>query len=93
MRWIICYDVVDDRRRRQLCTLLEGVGDRVQESVFEALLDRRLLDRVKRDAEAVLDLESDRIAFYPLCSRCSAAAHRAGPGAEAVPGSERLFLV
>lgn len=93
MRWIICYDVTDDRRRREVSRLLEAVGDRVQGSVFEALLDRRLYDSVKREAEGLLDLSEDRIAFYPLCATCSDRSERLGPGTEVIPGSEELLLV
>ena len=35
MFYLICYDVVNDRRRNRVSRLLEGYGLRVQKSVFE----------------------------------------------------------
>lgn len=37
--WIVCYDIGDDRRRRQVVRILEGYGVRVLESAFECWLD------------------------------------------------------
>ena len=38
MQWVVCYDISDDRRRRQVIKLLRSYGYRVQESVFHCLL-------------------------------------------------------
>jgi len=40
---VIAYDITDDKRRRKLAKFLEGYGDRVQYSVFEARLNKRQL--------------------------------------------------
>jgi CRISPR-associated protein Cas2 len=35
MRYLITYDIADDRRREDVATVLSGYGPRVQLSVFE----------------------------------------------------------
>ena len=35
MRYVVTYDIADDRRREDVATLLSGYGPRVQLSVFE----------------------------------------------------------
>jgi len=39
MLWVVCYDVVDDRRRYRIMKTMTGYGDRVQYSVFECELN------------------------------------------------------
>jgi CRISPR-associated endonuclease Cas2 len=38
MFYLVCYDVVLDRRRNKVAHILEGYGLRVQKSVFECVL-------------------------------------------------------
>ena len=38
MVWVICYDVVEDKRRNQVFKALQGFGQNVQYSVFECEL-------------------------------------------------------
>jgi CRISPR-associated protein Cas2 len=39
-KYVIIYDISDDRERSRLSSILEGFGFRVQESAFECLLNR-----------------------------------------------------
>jgi len=41
MVWVICYDVVEDKRRNQVFKALQGFGQNVQYSVFECELRAR----------------------------------------------------
>ena len=65
-RWIICYDISDDRERRRVAKYLESVAERAQYSVFELVCrDNKLVEDVqKKLTELVLD-PSD-IRFYPI---------------------------
>ena len=69
-RYIVCYDIPDDKRRRNVAQLLDGLGDRMQESVFEVLLDRTLLDGMVVRLGGLIEATEDRVAIYPLCSAC-----------------------
>ncbi|CAK0762103.1 CRISPR-associated endoribonuclease Cas2 [Gammaproteobacteria bacterium] len=71
MRYIICYDVSDNKRRRHLSMCLSGYGDRVQESVFEAVLDRTLFEKMISDVEKQIKRTVDTVRIYPLCGVCT----------------------
>ena len=65
-RYLICYDVSDDRRRARVAKCLQDFGCRVQLSVFEAVLGK---DQAARMVEALSDRISksdDRVRIYPL---------------------------
>jgi CRISPR-associated protein Cas2 len=69
MIYLIVYDVDDDKKRSRLSSLLEELGTRVQESVFECSLDSSLYnDLLKR----IVPLAGDgvNIRIYPLCKEC-----------------------
>ncbi len=70
MRYVIAYDITDDRRRQRVAKFLEDWGRRVQKSVFECELSleelRGVLDRLKE----LLALGEDRCHLYRLCGEC-----------------------
>lgn len=66
---VACYDIADDRRRNRAAKLLEGYGDRVQESVFECHLDSVRLRRLRLALEKEIDPHEDRLRFYSLCAK------------------------
>ena len=70
-RWVVAYDIPDDRRRTRLAKALEGYGDRVQDSVFEvALPNDNLLERLKYEVLKEISPAEDLVRLYPLCSSC-----------------------
>ena len=40
MQWIVCYDIHDNRRRRQACKILRSVSHGYQDSAFECNIQR-----------------------------------------------------
>ena len=71
MFYVISYDIPDDRRRNQLAKALKGFGTRVQYSVFEAHLNRREYQELKRAIERVIDPSEDSVRYYRLCGACA----------------------
>ena len=67
--YLVCYDIPEDRVRGKVARLLEGYGDRVQESVFECWLDRRHLIRLRERLAGLIDEEADKIRIYSLCGK------------------------
>jgi CRISPR-associated protein Cas2 len=65
-RYLISYDVSDDKRRDRLATLLEGHGDRVQFSVFFADLTDRELIVLRTKAREVIHEGDDQVLFVDL---------------------------
>lgn len=45
MFYLVSYDIPETRRRTKLAKILEDFGDRVQYSVFECILDEKLLGK------------------------------------------------
>jgi CRISPR-associated protein Cas2 len=68
--YVVSYDIADDRRRNAVAKILEDFGTRVQESVFDCLLEEIALLDLKERLGAVMDRDLDSIRFYPICARC-----------------------
>ncbi|MGG6269693.1 CRISPR-associated endonuclease Cas2 [Leptolyngbya sp. AN03gr2] len=71
MFYLVCYDVIHDRRRDRVSRLLEGYGLRVQKSVFECVLTPDQYDLLKKrlKTKRYLNPEEDQIRFYPMSPR------------------------
>jgi CRISPR-associated protein Cas2 len=69
-RWVIAYDIPDDRRRTKLAKILEGFGDRMQWSVFEILATGDDFLDLCRKITAVIEPQEDAVRLYPLCNAC-----------------------
>lgn len=70
MFYIISYDIPDDRRRLKIAKLMEGYGERVQKSVFEAHLDERGYADLRKRLARLIDAREDNVRFYKLCAEC-----------------------
>ena len=93
-RYVFCYDISDDRRRTQIANCIDEFGDRVQESVFEAVLDAKLYDIVKTRLEELLNEGEDRLTIYSLCGACEGRRVDMGIGADGPHvGDETVFIV
>jgi CRISPR-associated protein Cas2 len=68
--WMLCYDIADDRNRHEMAEALLGVGERVQESVFECSLTQEALRRLLNTLVPLLDPASDSLRAYPMCAWC-----------------------
>jgi len=68
---IVCYDVNTEsregrRRLRQVARACEGVGQRVQKSVFECQIDLAGLERLERRLLSIINDETDSLRLYRL---------------------------
>jgi CRISPR-associated protein Cas2 len=68
---IVCYDVNTEtaagrRRLRRVAKACEGVGQRVQKSVFECRFDLAGLESLERKLLAIIDLEQDCLRLYRM---------------------------
>jgi len=68
--WVIAYDIVDDRNRNRIANFLEKHGQRVNYSVFECMLTDSQFEKVKKQIEKWMDIDDDRIVYYPICVNC-----------------------
>jgi CRISPR-associated protein Cas2 len=67
---VVAYDIPDDRRRVRLHKVLLGYGTPVQYSVFECLVDRDELARMKRAVRRAIRPRLDHVRYYFLCGAC-----------------------
>lgn len=67
---LIVYDVLDDRRLRQVHKICTAWGRAVQLSVFRVRGTARELARLQFELSQVLAAE-DRLLIVPLCPGCS----------------------
>ena len=75
MKYVVCYDVSDDGIRTRVSKVLEGLGERVQESVFECrLTDGQRAEALTALASALEDTKNGNIRVYRTCERCEEAA-------------------
>jgi len=94
LRYVVCYDIPDDRRRTRLAKHLEGFGDRMQYSVFETLLDRARFAEMISGVEDIICCEKDSVIVIPLCAACHQKRLRLGAAArESDYGDEIVFIV
>lgn len=71
MLTIVCYDVNTEtregrRRLRRVAKVCEGIGQRVQKSVFECRVDRMQYEDLERRLLAEINAEEDCLRLYRL---------------------------
>ena len=87
MLYLICYDVVSDKRRNKLAKLLLDLGDRIQRSAFECrIADPDILGRFLRRAQRLLDPQTDSLRCYRVCAACREEIIRFGETGPTPPG-------
>jgi CRISPR-associated protein Cas2 len=68
---IVCYDVNTEtregrRRLRRVARVCEGIGQRVQKSVFECQIDLARMEELERRLLAEIDPAEDNLRLYRL---------------------------
>lgn len=79
MLTVFTYDVGQNRRRRRVAGILEDVGTRVQQSVFEARLTRARAEALAQRIAAELG-EGDSLRVYVLAADGEARSRIYGDG-------------
>lgn len=70
-RWrLICYDIRDARRLREVYKIVSGHGHRVQYSIYRARLDDQQVEQLRWELSRVMDPE-DSLLIVDLCPTCS----------------------
>ena len=71
MRYIICYDIPDDKTRDNIVNYLERFAWRVQYSVFSCRLDTARATLLWKNLLAIADAtKGNSILMVPLCKTC-----------------------
>ncbi|MCY4225286.1 MAG: CRISPR-associated endonuclease Cas2 [Bacteroidetes bacterium] len=93
-RYAIAYDIANNARRRKVANLLDSYGDRVQNSVFEMVVTKPMLEICLNRMKEFLDLKEDKVVVYFLCKVCESKRIYIGD-VEDTPsiGEEQVFIV
>lgn len=67
-RYLVCYDIADERRLTKVFRYLKDRGVHLQYSVFLCSLTWPELESLKTDLAAVIERSQDDIRIYPLPS-------------------------
>lgn len=78
MRYLISYDIAEDRRRYRVVKRLKQCARRLQYSVFEGDLTDAASRRLWRDLLTLIDPEKDGLLLVSLCQGCQARRLQAG---------------
>ena len=71
MRYLICYDIPDDKTRDNIVNYLERFAWRVQYSVFSCRLETERAALVRKDLLAIAAAtEGNSVLMVPLCKAC-----------------------
>lgn len=65
-KFLICYDIVDDKRLRKVHQLLSNIAMSVQYSIFEAELSNLQLEELKEKLMPCINAEVDKVTIYRL---------------------------
>ena len=63
---LIIYDIVNNKRRNKFAKLLNGYGMRIQKSSFEALVDKKLLEKLEKEIPKLIDSAEDSVRVYRM---------------------------
>lgn len=66
MRFIVCYDITNQRRGQKVHRLMQNYALPLQESVFIFVGDQRKFEQMKADLLAIVNLNTDDVRIYPL---------------------------
>lgn len=70
MFYLISYDIKDDKRRTKIAKALVDIGDRVQYSVFECIIDEKRLTKSMNKINKLILAKEDSVRVYSLCGDC-----------------------
>jgi CRISPR-associated protein Cas2 len=64
--YLVCYDIADDKRLRQVFKTMRGYGDHLQYSVFECQLTPMDLARCRAELSKIIKHDEDQVLFVNL---------------------------
>jgi len=72
MKYVVTYDITNDKRRTKLSDLLGTYGSRVNYSVFEIELSETKREKLLLEIELkkLINKKYDSLRFYHLCENC-----------------------
>lgn len=85
--FLLTYDIADPKRLAKVAKAMEAVGERVQDSVFEAYLNEAELEKLLQKIKKVINETEDSLRIYSLCVTCRGKVRCEGQGRVTPPPS------
>ncbi|MSN96880.1 CRISPR-associated endonuclease Cas2 [Campylobacter sp. FMV-PI01] len=70
MKYLVTYDICKNKSRKKVSDILEGIGIRVNLSVFECELNQTKLNQLAKKLSDLANPKTDSIRFYRICENC-----------------------
>ncbi|MDK2063487.1 CRISPR-associated endonuclease Cas2 [Aliarcobacter butzleri] len=70
MKYLITYDIENNKGRKKVSDELEAYGYRVNFSVFECELNKTKMKKLIQKLEELIDKKKDSLRFYHVCENC-----------------------
>lgn len=70
MRYLVAYDITDDRNRDRLAKILLDFGQRLQESLFICNIEPEQKSQLLERAEQTINPIDDKLHIVPICNQC-----------------------
>jgi CRISPR-associated protein Cas2 len=64
--YIVCYDICDEKRLRNVFKKMRSYGDHIQFSVFECQMTPADLVRCRSELNAIIDHREDQVLFVNI---------------------------
>jgi CRISPR-associated protein Cas2 len=64
--YLVCYDIADEKRLRQVFKTMRGYGDHLQYSVFECQMGPMDLARCRAELSRIINHKEDQVLFVNL---------------------------
>lgn len=84
-RYLVLYDITDNKRLARAASIVLDYGVRVQKSVYEARLNQQSLAALRRRLADVIDPKEDGVKIFPLCESCAARRRTCGANLPETP--------
>lgn len=77
-KYIIAYDIADDKRRYRAFKTIKEYATPVQFSLFESNLTKSDILKLKHRLKTIINEDEDSMIFYRQCANCKDSAERMG---------------
>ncbi len=78
--YLLAYDIADPKRLSKVAKAMQAMGERVQDSVFEAYLNDAELEKLLKKTQSLIKESEDSLRIYTLCQSCRGKARCVGQG-------------
>ncbi|MFM7148425.1 MAG: CRISPR-associated endonuclease Cas2 [Gemmataceae bacterium] len=91
--YLVCYDIRDPKRLKQVASTCEDFGYRRQYSVFLCRITELEMLRLRIRLEDIINREEDQVLIIPMCRRCVSAITCIGQPTEPVDAKDLVVII